>query len=54
MKEVTRDKGYVAVEARTNVEIAELSSSALDTVDISEVSYPWNFREKSKRFGSVT
>jgi hypothetical protein len=36
-KDVTRDRGFVAVEARTNVEVAEVATSALDTVDVSEI-----------------
>lgn len=35
--DVTRDRGFIAVEARTNVEVAEIATSALDTVDVSEI-----------------
>jgi len=36
-KEITRDKGYLAVEARTNVEVAETKCDGLATMDVSEI-----------------
>jgi hypothetical protein len=38
-KEVTRDRGFMAVEALTNVEIAEVQCASLEMIDVSEVSY---------------
>jgi len=36
-KEVVREKGFIAVEALTNVEIAELECNGLEIVDVSEI-----------------
>ncbi len=38
--DISREKGYVAVEARTNVEIAELKREYLAMVDTSELPQP--------------
>jgi hypothetical protein len=36
-KEVKKDKGYIAVEARTSVEVAEVKYIGLGILDVSEV-----------------
>jgi len=36
-KEVVREKGFIAVEALTNVEIAEIQCNGLEIIDVSEV-----------------
>ncbi|EFA84756.1 hypothetical protein PPL_01748 [Heterostelium album PN500] len=35
--EITRHRGFIAIEARTNVEISELNSQNLDVIDIKEL-----------------
>ncbi|GAM18759.1 hypothetical protein SAMD00019534_019340 [Acytostelium subglobosum LB1] len=35
--DITRQRGYIAIEARTNVEISELSSNSLDAMDVQEL-----------------
>lgn len=36
-KEVTRETGFIGVEARTNVEVEELETEGLSMIDIREV-----------------
>lgn len=36
-KEITRDKGSLAIEARTNVEIEEVTCASIAVTDVSEV-----------------
>eukprot|EP01133_Synstelium_polycarpum_P018048 gene18048-21545_t len=35
--EIVRHRGFLAIEARTNVEISEISSSVIDVIDVQEV-----------------
>jgi hypothetical protein len=36
-KDIVREKGFFGIEARTNVELEEISNQGLSTIDISEI-----------------